>query len=102
MEKIKSNIHLEHLLYVPTNTWKYGGSALGTEVARGAQTEIAAMLICGIFPNSSPLEKKSQRPSALICSIENITTLHKCPCRIDISHPRSRNLTRDEACRVPG
>ena len=33
---------------------------LGTEVAQGAQTEIAAMLIYGnFFPNSSPLEHRA-------------------------------------------
>ena len=33
---------------------------------------------------------------------KNITIHHECPCRIEISYPRGRILTRDEACRVPG
>ena len=59
---------------MPTNTWKYGGSVLGTEFARGAQTEIAAILLYGIPPPPPIvlLEQKSQCHSALVCSIEDV------------------------------
>ena len=35
----KTNIHLEKPYHLLTNTWKHGGSMLGTEVASGPQSQ---------------------------------------------------------------
>ena len=39
VEQIETYIHLEQPFELLHNTWKFGGSVLGTEVAGGAQTE---------------------------------------------------------------